>query len=111
MEPHELSSVRFDRYSVEGQPLVHAFIQWTYAAELWKIKKESDEWEAVQIAKKEAWAKEKENGRLERHEVDRLRFQQQEAACASFFGSRKRDFPAMGSPLASRSVFTFNAKV
>ena len=56
--------------------------------------------------------------RLERDEVDRLREQQQRAACAkgcvcvcAYGFSRKRDFSAMGPPLASRSVSTFNTKV
>ena len=51
-------------------------------------------------------------------ELDRLRFQQQEAACANgcvcvcrYGGSRKRDLSAMGSPLVSRNVSTFNANV
>ena len=51
-------------------------------------------------------------------ELYRLREQQQRAACANgclcvceYGGSRKRDFSAMDSPLASRSVSTFNAKV
>ena len=55
---------------------------------------------------------------LELHEVDRLREQQQAAACANgcvcvcaYGFSRKRDFSAMGPPLASRSVSTFNTKV
>ena len=55
---------------------------------------------------------------LERDEFDRLREQQQAAACANgcvcvcaYGGSRKRDFSAMGPPLASRSVSTFNANV
>ena len=55
---------------------------------------------------------------LERREVDRLREQQQAAACANgcvcvcaYGFSRKRHLSAMGSPLVSRNVSTFNANV
>ena len=66
-------------------------------------------------------AEELEKDRLELREIQegyRLREQQQRAACANgcvcvcaYGGSRKRDLSAMGSPLVSRSVSTFNAKV
>ena len=98
-----------------------AIITWKYAAAMWKIDKEVAERDAVQEAEEKAQEEEEEKKRLELlelHEVVRLREQQQRAACANgcvcvcaYGGSRKRDFSAMGSPLVSRNVSTFNANV
>ena len=82
-----------------------------------KIHKEAAErqaqWEADEAEKEE----ELEKKLREVDEVERLRVQQRVAACANgcvcvcaYGGSQKRDFSAMGSPLQSRSVSTFNAK-
>ena len=98
----------------------HAFIDWKTAVELWKIDKLEAERKAEYEAVEARWVEQEEKDRLERlerDEVDRLREQQQAAACANgcvcvcaYGFSRKRDFSAMGSPLVSRSVSTFNAK-
>ena len=102
-----------------------AIITWKYAAAMWKIDKEVAERDAVQEAEEKAQEEEEEKSRLlqvERlrkiHEFYDLREQQQEAACANgcvcvcaYGFSRKRHLSAMGSPLVSRSVSTFNAKV
>ena len=94
-------------------------------AKLWKIDKAQAERKAVVEAEDKAREEKAEKRRLlhveelrEIHEGYRLREQQQRAACANgcvcvcaYGGSRKRDLSAMGSPLVSRSVSTFNAKV
>ena len=86
---------------------------------------EQDEWEAVEKAKEVAYAKEMEEIDAKCAEDIRMMEldwpaweQQQAAACANgcvcvcrYGGSRKRDFSAMGLPLVSRNVSTFNAKV
>ena len=120
-DPHTLSPVRFKKHSVERDLLFYVFIQWNYAAELWKIDKEEAERKAVEEAEEKAQEEEEEKNRLElleRREVDRLREQQQAAACAkgcvcvcAYGFSRKRHLSAMGSPLVSRNVSTFNANV
>ena len=86
-----------------------------------KLAKLHEEAAELQAQREADWAEELEKDRLElleRREVDRLREQQQVAACANgcvcvcaYGGSRKRDLSAMGSPLVSRSVSTFNANV
>ena len=83
-----------------------------------KDRKEAAERKAQEEADE---AEEEEKYRLElleRREVDRLREQQQAAACANgcvcvcaYGFSRKRHLSAMGSPLVSRNVSTFNANV
>ena len=98
-----------------------AFLDWKCAVALWKIDKEEAERWAVQEAEEKAREEEEEKNRLElleRREVDRLREQQQAAACANgcvcvcaYGFSRKRHLSAMGSPLVSRNVSTFNANV
>ena len=110
-----------EKYSLEWMAMSDAFISWKGAVALWKIDKEEAERWAVQEAKDKAQEEEEEKSRLlqvEIHEFYDLREQQQEAACANgcvcvcaYGFSRKRHLSAMGSPLVSRSVSTFNAKV
>ena len=110
-----------EKYSLEWSAMSCAFRDWKTAVALWKIDKEEAERWAVQEAKEKAQEEEEEKNRLERlelHELHRLREQQQAAACANgcvcvcaYGFSRKRHLSAMGSPLVSRSVSTFNAKV
>ena len=110
-----------EKYSLEWMAMSDAFISWKGAVALCKIDKEQAEWKAYVEAKEKAQEEEEEKTRLElleRREVDRLREQQQRAACANgcvcvcaYGGSRKRDLSAMGSPLVSRNVSTFNANV
>ena len=79
------------------------------------------EYQAEREAEKKAREEEEEKDRLERlelHELHRLREQQQAAACengcvcvCAYGFSRKRHLSAMGSPLVSRNVSTFNANV
>ena len=105
--------------------LFDAFMDWKCAVAHWKIDKEEAERKVVEEAEDKAREEKAEKRRLLRveklreiHEENRLREQQQRAACANgcvcvcaYGGSRKRDLSAMGSPLVSRSVSTFNAKV
>ena len=121
VEPHTLSPVRFKKYSEEWWLLKKALNLWAS----WKDKKEQDEWEAVEKAKEVAYAKEMEEIDAKCAEDIRMMEldwpaweQQQAAACANgcvcvcrYGGSRKRDLSAMGSPLVSRNVSTFIAKV
>ena len=108
------------------QRVFDAFLEWKYGCDaFWKIDKEAAERKAVQEAKEKAWLEEEEKRRLlhveklrEIHEVYDLREQQQRAACANgcvcvcaYGFSRKRHLSAMGSPLVSRNVSTFNANV
>ena len=105
VEPHTLSPVRFDRYSVEGRLLVHAFIDWKHAVVLWKTDKKLAKGMAEIEAEWKAQEEEEEKYQLElleHREVDRLREQQQAAACengcvcvCAYGFSRKRDFSAM----------------
>ena len=117
-----------EKYSLEWMAMSDALQSWKTAVVLWKIdKKEAERWaedEARDKAQEEE-DEEEEKSRLlqvERlrkiHEFYDLREQQQEAACANgcvcvcaYGFSRKRHLSAMGSPLVSRSVSTFNAKV
>ena len=105
--------------------LFYAFHLWIEGATLLKIDRrhaESVAWvEADTKAREEKEEKDRlklEEALLKIDEVERLRVQQRVAACANgcvcvcaYGGSRKRDFSAMGPPLASRSVSTFNANV
>ena len=101
--------------------LFQAFIDWKCAATLLKIDRKHAESMAWMEAKEKAQEEREEKNRLlflRSDEIVRLREQQQRAACANgcvcvcaYGGSRKRDLSAMGSPLVSRSVSTFNAKV
>ena len=110
-----------EKYSLEWSAMSCAFRDWKTAVALWKIDKEEAERWAVQEAEEKAREEEEEKDRLElleRREVDRLREQQQAAACANgcvcvcaYGFSRKRHLSAMGSPLVSRNVSTFNANV
>ena len=104
------------------QRVFDAFLEWKFGCDaFWKIDKEAAERKAVQEAEEKAREEEEEKDRLElleRREVDRLREQQQAAACAKgcvcecrYGFSRKRHLSAMGSPLVSRNVSTFNANV
>ena len=125
LEPFFPFRVRGARYSKQWMAMSDAFIDWKGAVALWKIDKEAAEWKAYVEAKEKAQEEEEEKRRLlqverlrEIHEVYDLREQQQRAACANgcvcvcaYGGSRKRDLSAMGSPLVSRNVSTFNANV
>ena len=102
-----------------------AFGRWIEGATLLKNDRRHAESMAWMEAKEKAYEEKKEKDRLKLEEdllkideEERLRVQQRVAACANgcvcvcaYGGSRKRDFSAMGPPLASRSVSTFNAKV
>ena len=120
-ESHTLSPVRFKKFSEEWVLLKKALVNWNTAVALWKIGKEYAKEVAVQEAERKAQEEEEEKYQLElleRREVDRLREQQQAAACANgcvcvcaYGFSRKRHLSAMGSPLVSRNVSTFNANV
>ena len=89
-----------------------AFLDWKCAVALWKIDKEEAERKAVQEAEEKAREEEEEKNRLElleRREVDRLREQQQAAACAKgcvcecrYGFSRYRHLAAMVPPLVFR---------
>ena len=119
--PPPLSPVRFKKFSEEWVLLKKALVNWNTAVALWKIGKEYAKEVAVQEAERKAQEEEEEKYQLElleRRKVDRLREQQQEAACANgcvcvcaYGFSRKRHLSAMGSPLVSRNVSTFNANV
>ena len=110
-----------EKYSLEWMAMSDAFISWKTAVALWKIDKKEAERKAVEEAEEKAQEEEEEKNRLElleRREVDRLREQQQAAACengcvcvCAYGFSRKRHLSAMGSPLVSRNVSTFNANV
>ena len=114
-----------EKYSLEWMAMSDAFISWKGAVALCKIDKEQAEWKAYVEAKEKAQEEEEEKRRLlqverlrEIHEVYDLREQQQRAACANgcvcvcaYGFSRKRHLSAMGSPLVSRNVSTFNANV
>ena len=90
----------------------HAFSDWTCYADLLKIGKKYAKEVAVQEAEEKAREEEEEKDRLElleRREVDRLREQQQAAACAKgcvcecrYGFSRKRHLAAMVPPLVFR---------
>ena len=125
VDPLALAEFHDARWRRLRLAMSHAFSDWTCYADLLKIGKKYAKEVAVQEAKEKAEEEEEEKRRLlhveklrEIHEVYDLREQQQRAACANgcvcvcaYGGSRKRDFSAMGPPLASRSVSTFNAKV
>ena len=105
--------------------LFYAFTLWIEGAALSKIDKRHAESVAWVEADTKAGEEKEEKIRLKLEEdllkideEERLRVQQRVAACANgcvcvcaYGGSRKRDFSAMGPPLASRSVSTFNTKV
>ena len=125
VEPFYPFSVRGAFTETMVRRVRHAFLDWKCAVALWKIDKEAAEWKAYVEAKEKAQEEEEEKDRLlhveklrEIHEVYRLREQQQRAACANgcvcvcaYGFSRKRHLSAMGSPLVSRNVSTFNANV
>ena len=89
-----------------------AFLDWKCTVALRKIDKEMAERKAVQEAEEKAREEEEEKDRLElleRREVDRLREQQQAAACANgcvcecrYGFSRYRHLAAMVPPLVFR---------
>ena len=101
--------------------LFYAFHLWIEGATLLKIDRKHAESMAWMEAKEKAQEEREEKNRLlflRSDEIVRLREQQQRAACANgcvcvcaYGGSRKRDLSAMGSPLVSRNVSTFNANV
>ena len=95
------------------QRVFDAFLEWKYGCDaFWKIDKEAAERKAVQEAEEKAREEEEEKDRLElleRREVDRLREQQQAAACANgcvcecrYGFSRYRHLAAMAPPLVFR---------
>ena len=137
VEPEvELEEPEEEPAAAELSPVSMAFLrslpeEWQEEARAWpaaavskgahEYAKNLKEYQAEKEAEEKAREEEEEKNRLERlelHELDRLREQQQAAACAkgcvcvcAYGFSRKRDFSAMGPPLASRSVSTFNTKV
>ena len=129
-EPEEEpAAAELSPVSVASPPLLsleyQAFVRKIRAAGLLrraKIDKDAAEQAAERQAQREADAAEEEEKREKRRreydEVERLREQQQVAACANgcvcvcaYGFSRKRHLSAMGSPLVSRNVSTFNANV
>ena len=133
VEPEvELEEPEEEPAAAQLSPVSMAFLatlteEWQEEARAWskgardEYAKNLKEYQAEREAEKKAREEEEEKDRLERlelHELHRLREQQQAAACengcvcvCAYGFSRKRDFSAMGPPLASRSVSTFNANV
>ena len=106
--------MRFKKYSEEWLLLTLALNQWTYAVATWKDKKERDEWDAVEKAKDDEiearYAKEVEE--MEARHAEPLPWHGGPAVCVCVCGKcRKGGVSPLASPLGSRSVATFNAKV
>ena len=120
-EPHTLSPVRFKIGSVEWLLVKRALNQWTYAVTLWKAEQEQERVQAeydeidARYAKKEEenearYAKEVEE--MEARHAEPLPWHGGPAVCVCVCGKcRKGGVSPLASPLGSRSVATFNAKV